>query len=205
LSIVDRPLAEPRLLRFSAGRRTTSWIGNCIAVGLSSGFLEPLESTSIYLIQQAILALGELMPASVDIDPRLAAEFNQRVAVEYDRVRDFLILHYHANGRDGQAMWDHCRHMTIPDSLRHKLDLFRSRGHVPFYKDGLFARDSWLSVLFGQDVEPQGFDRLAAAVPPAGLKQKLEDLRLRIDGRLSDMTPHDAFVATCCAAVEEVA
>jgi len=205
LSIIDLPLAEPKLLRFAAGRRTTSWIGNCIAMGLSSGFLEPLESTSIYLIQQAILALTELMPTTTDIDPRLAEVFNQRVALEYDRVRDFLILHYHANGRDGQAMWDHCRHMAIPDSLAHKLDLFRSRGHVPFHKDGLFARDSWLSVLFGQDVVARGFDRMAAAVPPAGLQQKLEDLRRRIDGRVAVMTSHETFVATYCAAVEAVA
>ncbi len=205
LSTVDIPINEPKLLRFAAGRRVTSWVGNCIAIGLASGFLEPLESTSIYLIQQAILALSELMPASLDNDPRLAAEFNRRVAVEYDRVRDFLILHYHANGRAGEAMWDHCRHMDIPDSLAQRIELFRARGHVPFYKDGLFARDSWLSVLMGQDVVPRACDPMAAAVAPAALHQKLEDLRGRIDGRVAAMTAHDAFVATYCAAMEEVA
>ena len=205
LSTVDRPISEPKRLRFAAGRRTTSWVGNCIAIGLSSGFLEPLESTSIYLIQQAILALSELMPASLDNDPRLADEFNRRVAVEYDRVRDFLILHYHANGRTGEAMWDHCRHMAIPDSLAHRIDLFRTRGHVPFYKDGLFARDSWLAVLMGQDVTPHACDSMAAAVSPLALQHKLEDLRGRIDGRVAAMTAHSAFVATYCAAMEEVA
>ena len=205
MSTIDKPLGEPKLLRFAAGRRVTSWIGNCIAIGLSSGFLEPLESTSIYLIQQAILALSELMPATTENDPRLSDEFNRRVAAEYDRVRDFLILHYHANGRDGEAMWDHCRHMAIPDSLAHTIELFRVRGHVPFYKDGLFARDSWLAVLMGQDITPRGCDPMAAAVAPSALHQKLEDLRGRIDGRVGAMTRHEAFVSSYCAAMEAVA
>ncbi len=201
-AIDGRPAAEPRLLRFAAGRRTVSWSRNVIGIGLASGFLEPLESTSIYLIQQAVIALAELMPKAHP-DPRLTAEFNRRVGAEYDRVRDFLILHYHANSRHGEPLWDHCRAMAIPDSLAHKIELFRGRGYVPVYRDGLFARDSWLSVLMGQGIAPHGYDRLADGIDLARLGERFAELKIRIDSRVTDMPAHDAFIARYCG-IEEV-
>ena len=150
-SIRGVALTDPRRLRFSAGRRLGAWTKNCVGIGLSSGFLEPLESTSIYLIQRAVQCLVEFIPSEPGpIDPRLTAEFNRRIDLEYERVRDFLILHYYSNGRRGEALWDYARHMSIPDSLSERIELFKSRGYVPYYKDGLFSKDSWLSVFFGQ-------------------------------------------------------
>jgi tryptophan halogenase len=196
-------LGEPRLLRFSPGRRVTAWRGNCVAIGLSSGFLEPLESTSIYLIQTAVSDLISLIPgptAACGVDPRLADEFNRLNNMQYDRVRDFLILHYAANGREGEPLWDYLRAMPLPDSLTHKLALFRARGAAPNYEFGLFSRDSWLSVLFGQGVTPGGHDRLADVFDAELVDAKLDDFRRRIDGGVSSMPSHAAFLASYCAA-----
>src|SRR5207237_7750987 len=126
-------LAEPRILRFKAGRLERSWVKNCVAIGLSGGFLEPLESTSIYLIQAAITALVELFPEK-EIAPSDRDEFNRIVDLEYDRVRDFLILHYHATERSDTPFWDYVRTMEIPDSLSEKLDLFVGLSRVVKYR-----------------------------------------------------------------------
>ncbi|MBO9706820.1 MAG: tryptophan 7-halogenase [Caulobacter sp.] len=204
LSKLDGPVqAEPRLLRFQAGRRERGWTGNVVAVGLASGFLEPLESTSIYLIQTAVLDLVDLMPASGpggEVDPSLAAEFNRRFELQYDRVRDFLILHYAANSRVGQPMWDHVRGMEIPDSLTHRIALFEERATTPAYQYGLFSRDSWLSVLNGQGLASRAYSRLADGLPLEALERKLADLKSRIDVNVAAMASHDAFLAGYCAA-----
>ncbi len=201
LGAVDgKPLAEPKLLRFQAGRRTQSWAGNVVGIGLASGFLEPLESTSIYLIQAAVSALCELMPATAAIDPRLAAAFNAQIDAQYERVRDFLILHYHVNARHGQPLWDEVRAMPIPDSLTQRLELFRRRGHIPFYRDGLFSKESWLSVLFGQDLMPEGYDRLADALPRDAAARLMADFHGRIAGQIDVLPTHEALIARFCAA-----
>jgi tryptophan halogenase len=205
LANLDGPaLAEPRLLRFAPGRRDRSWVGNCVAIGLASGFLEPLESTSIYLIQAAALDLVNLMPnpamAREGIDPGLAAEFNRLTTMQYERVRDFLVLHYIANRRVGEPLWDYLRHMPIPDSLAHKLALFRSRGAAPNYQYGLFARDSWLSVLMGQGIMPTGYDRLADNYDLAAVEAKLSDFADRIARNVAAMPSHAAFIAQYCEA-----
>jgi tryptophan halogenase len=193
--------AEPRLLRFSPGRRDCSWRSNCVAIGLASGFLEPLESTSIYLIQAAVIDLINLMPSRRGaIDPRLAGEFNRLTSMQYERVRDFLILHYIANRREGEPLWDYLRHMPIPDSLAHKLALFRARGTAPNYQYGLFARDSWLSVLIGQGIMPQGHDRLADGFDLDMVAAKLDDFSGRIESGVAAMPSHADFLASYCAA-----
>jgi tryptophan 7-halogenase len=183
---------EPRQLRFQPGRRRMSWSRNCVAIGLSSGFLEPLESTSIYLIQVAVMNLVGLLPRRPD-DPVLSAEFNRRLDVEYSRIRDFLILHYHANRRE-EAMWRHCRDMPIPDSLREKIALFRHRGAVPKYRDGLFSPPSWISVLFGQGLAPTAAHPLAEGMPIADVRRSLERMADEIDGGIAAMSPHAEFV-----------
>ncbi len=195
------PLGEPKLLRFQAGRRKASWVKNVVAIGLSSGFLEPLESTSIYLIQMAVQALSGLVPVqSGGIDPRLAAEYNRQVDVEYERVRDFLILHYHVNERSGEALWDAARAMPIPDSLAHRLALFKRRGHIPFYQDGLFNKDSWLAVMLGQGLMPDASEPLAAAVPVPVAAAQMAELHDRIATQVATLATHDAFIAGYCAA-----
>jgi tryptophan 7-halogenase len=191
---------EPRLLRFLPGRRERAWAGNCVAMGLASGFLEPLESTSIYLVQAAVTDLINLIPkrGSKASDPRLIAEFNRLNDMQYERIRDFLILHYTANGRVGEPLWDYVRSMPLPDSLVHKLSLFRSRAALPNYQYGLFARDSWLSVLVGQGVTPQGYDRLADAYALPAMQDHLADFRHRIQSNVEAMPTHAEFIADYC-------
>ena len=191
--------ADPRPLRFRTGRRTHAWRRNCIAVGLASGFLEPLESTSIYLIQVAIMNLLRLFPRT-SMDPALADEFNRLVDIEYDRVRDFLILHYHANSRDDSELWRYCRNMTVPDSLQAKIEMFRHRGHIEAYKDGLFSPPSWLAVFLGQGVRPEHYERLADNMPLAETLSHMEALRGRISDRVDAMPSHADFVHDYCPA-----
>lgn len=193
-SLDERTLAEPRLLRFQAGRRVKSWQCNCVALGLSSGFLEPLESTSIYLIQIAIMHLLPLFPTS-RVDRRLVDEFNRKMDIEYERVRDFLILHYHLNDRDDSELWRHCRTMEVPDSLKAKMDLFRHSGLIEQYRDGLFTPPSWLSVYVGQGLRPEHYHPLADAIPLARLVQELEELRSDIRDRIDEMPKHASFIA----------
>ena len=169
---------------------------------MSSGFLEPLESTSIFLIQAAVTDLANLMPApgGGPPDPRLAAEFNRLFAIHYDRTRDFLVLHYTANARHGEPLWDHVRNMALPDSLAHKIALFRSSGRAPDYKLGLFSRDSWLAVLMGQGILPQAHDRLADRAPLDEVAERLADLRERIATNAAALPAHAEFIHGYCSA-----
>lgn len=158
------PQAEPKQLRFTPGKRRRQWSGNVVAIGLSAGFLEPLESTSIHLIQLAIGYLVDLFPDR-DFDAVNAAEFNRVMALEYERIRDFLILHYHATERDDTPFWEYCRTMSIPDSLTYRMQLFRERGVVPHYREGMFLDASWLAVCFGQRLMPGSYDPVADRLP----------------------------------------
>jgi tryptophan 7-halogenase len=195
LGALDEPkLAEPRLLKFQAGRRARSWQRNCVAIGLSSGFLEPLESTSIYLIQVAVMNLLPLFPGARH-DQRLADEFNRRMDVEYERIRDFLILHYHLNSRDDSEIWRYCRAMEVPDSLKRKMSLFKHCGYIEQYKDGLFSPASWLSVYLGQGLKPEHYSPLADAIPLDRLMDNLQDLRTEIRDQVDEMPKHATFVA----------
>ena len=132
-----RPLAEPRLIRFTTGRRKQLWNRNVVCMGLASGFLEPLESTAIHLIQVTIQRLILLFPHRGDCEER-RKEFNRAAAAEYEYIRDFIILHYHANNRRGEPFWDACRNMSIPDSLRHRIELFRETAGIFCATDDLF-------------------------------------------------------------------
>jgi len=195
-----RALAEPKLLRFRAGRRAQAWKRNCVGIGLAAGFLEPLESTSLFLIQKGIQDMLRLLPSPEvrRADQRLADEFNRLSDQLYERIRDFLILHYVANRRHGEPLWDHVRGHAMPDSLRHKLALFRARGHVPYFKDGFFSRDSWLAVLFGQGLMPEHYDRLADAVPLPLLDQRLRELHARVAAHAARMQSHAAVISRHC-------
>ncbi len=184
---------EPRFLRFKAGRRSRSWEGNVIGVGLSSGFLEPLESTSIYLIQVAIMTMLKLFPGRQP-DPVLMEEFNRLVDYEYDRVRDFLILHYHLNSRDDSELWRYCRSMAIPDSLREKMAMFRRRGYIDAYRYGLFAPPSWIAVFVGQGLEPEGYEPFADNLPIDTVVQRMQELQQAIDRRVQLMPQHGRFI-----------
>ena len=190
-------LAEPRILRFRAGRRTRSWVRNCIAVGLSSGFLEPLESTSIYLIQAAITALVELFPDKPIADSD-RNEFNRVIDLEYDRIRDFLILHYHATERSDSPFWDYVRTMEIPDSLAEKLELFRRRGRVVKYREGVFLEASWIAVYLGQRVTPMGHDMRADNPSAEALARGMETLHGQIHAAVERMPDHATMLSRYC-------
>ena len=189
-----QPLADPRVLRFRAGRRRTSWQKNVVAVGLASGFLEPLESTSIYLSQMAITYLIELFPERGGIDARDRDEFNRLVDMEYDRVRDFLILHYHATTRDDSEFWNHVRTMEVPGSLAEKLELWRRAARIEKYADGLFYDASWLAVYIGQGILPAAHDPRAALADPMQVRIALDRLRQAIDADVAAMPDHRAFL-----------
>jgi len=200
-----KPLADPRVLRFRAGRRKRSWSRNVIAVGLASGFLEPLESTSIYLAQMAITYLIELFPAGGLIDPRDRDEFNRLVDMEYDRVRDFLILHYHATTRDDSEFWNHVRTMEVPDTLKSKMELWRDTGRVERYADGLFYDASWIAVYVGQGFLPERHDPRTAIPDPARVAQAMGSLQQAIRHEVAAMPGHRAFLTGHAGRLAEVA
>lgn len=196
------PLADPRLLRFRAGRRKRSWSHNVVSVGLASGFLEPLESTSIYLAQSAITQLIELFPTG-PVRNADRNEFNRIADNEYDRIRDFLILHYHATTRDDSSFWDHVRTMTVPDSLAEKIELFRVAGRVESYTQGLFLEPSWLAVYVGQGIVPRGWDQRASVPPADKLGAALDRLRASISEGVAAMPDHREFLVAQNAAIAE--
>ena len=194
-ALEGKALAEPRVLRFKAGRRKRSWSRNVVAIGLASGFLEPLESTSIYLVQGAITQLVELFPVGGGIEERDRREYNRMVDLEYDRIRDFLILHYHATERDDSAFWNHVRTMAVPDSLGEKMDLFRRSGRIAKYSQGLFLEPSWLAVYVGQGIVPEGWDQRASALDAAGLARAMDKLRAQVAEAVAAMPDHAAYLA----------
>jgi tryptophan 7-halogenase len=169
------PIAEPRRLRFTAGRRSKAWEANVVAIGLSSGFLEPLESTSIHLIQHGVQKLLSLFPGP-GISPVERDEYNRYMVNSYEPVRDFIILHYFANRRS-EPFWEQMRSMDLPDTLRHKIELFREHGRVFRYNDELFDIPSWVAVMLGQDIIPSEPDPLASAMPDADVLRAMADLR----------------------------
>jgi tryptophan halogenase len=194
--------AEPRLLKFVTGRRRKIWSRNCIAIGLSAGFLEPLESTSIHLIQKSITYLLELFPDR-RFSPVLIDEFNRRALGEYDHIRDFVVLHYHANTRDDAPLWRHCREMRIPESLAYRLEFFRNGGRVLRYPADLFAAPNWLAVLLGQEVWPSHGDPLVARHDPARLRAELDEIRTKLARMAESAIPHSEFLARYCRAAPE--
>jgi tryptophan 7-halogenase len=189
----SEPLAKLNFLRFKTGKRRTQWSKNVVAIGLSAGFLEPLESTSIHLIQLAIGRLLDLFPDSV-WNPMLATEYNRLMDLEYERVRDFLILHYHATERSDTPFWNYVRTMPIPDSLAHKMEVFRQRGVVVNYRDGMFLDASWIAVYLGQRVTPQYSDPLGLALSEAELSHQLGLIRDNIITATSILPSHHNFI-----------
>lgn len=189
----SKPIAKLNFLRFTTGKRRQQWSKNVVAIGLSAGFLEPLESTSIHLIQ---LAIGRLLDFFPDCgwNPMLATEYNRLMDLEYERVRDFLILHYHATERDNTPFWNYVRTMPIPDSLAHKMETFRERGVVVNYRDGMFLDASWIAVYLGQRVTPQHSDPLGMALDEAELAAKLCLIRNNCTTAAATLPLHADFI-----------
>lgn len=193
LDLIDgTPLFDPRLIRYRSGFRLP-WKGNCIALGLSGGFLEPLESTSIHLIMIGVTRLIQLFPFD-GLAPALADRFNDQTRREWEHVRDFLIMHYKLTDRDDSSFWRRCRDMPIPDSLAARIALFREAAMAHQGPDELFRIDSWVQVMMGQGIEPEGYHHIARTMPPEQLSEALGNLRQEIAARLAPMPSHREFL-----------
>jgi len=191
-------LTAPKKLRFCTGKRSQSWHKNCVAIGLSSSFLEPLESTSIHLIQTAIMRLIQLMPGK-EFNTADITEYNQAINNEIEFVRDFIILHYHLNQRPGE-LWEHCRNMLVPDSLKHKMELFKNRGRVREEHHDLFKTTSWVAVMYGQGLRPSRCDPMANTKPDKRLIAMMGEVRRAYAGAVSAMPEHHRFIDEHCSA-----
>lgn len=197
-------LAEPRQLRFVTGKRNKIWNKNCLAVGLSSGFMEPLESTSIHLIQSTIMRFFSLFPRRSGFEAEMEG-FNQAMDTEMCAIRDFIILHYKATERDDAELWRYCRNMAIPDSLAEKLELYQSGSCLARNRQELFAEDSWLAVLEGQHVKARGYSPLVDTLPNEQLKVMLNETREVIAQCVGAMPMHEDFIRQHCAAADTAA
>lgn len=193
----SKALAEPNFISFKTGRRLKQWNKNVIAVGLSSGFLEPLESTSIHLIQSAIVRLVKLFPHA-GIDANNITEYNRQSKIEFEQVRDFIILHYHVNERTDSRFWRDLRAMEIPESLAHKINLFRTTGKIFREQDDLFLESSWLQVMLGQGILPGDYHPLANGVSETDLMDMLGNMRKIKQSPLSHLPSHDEFLMQVC-------
>jgi tryptophan halogenase len=192
-------LFEPRLIRFRAGRRRKAWDKNVVAVGLASGFLEPLESTSIHLFQIAVTRLIQLFPFS-GINDALISRFNEQSRIELERTRDFVMLHYKLTERDDTPFWRDCRNMEIPDSLAERIALFRESALAYQGPDEIFRVDSWLQVMLGQRLEPRGYHHMAWLLGKERLRTALGSLKTNIARAVDAMPTHQEFLNRYCAA-----
>jgi tryptophan 7-halogenase len=201
-SVEGAALAEPLKLQFATGRRKRFWNKNCVAIGLSAGFLEPLESTSIHFIQRGITLLLSYFPDrnfnAADTD-----RYNKTVAAEYERVRDFLVLHYSTTERDDSEIWRYCHSIDKPDSLQERIDLFRSFGRLLREDNELFPLQSWLYVFVGQDIMPQSDDPLVNILDPRMIVDNLADIRKVIRKCAEVMPTHEEFIRQNCSASAE--
>jgi len=188
-------LGEPRKLSFTTGRRTKIFHKNCLALGLAAGFLEPLESTSIHLIQSGISKLMATFPGP-EFNPRDIAEYNRIALGEFDQVRDFIVLHYHATARRDSELWRHCASMPVPDTLAYKLEQFRESGRVVQYGDELFTPASWVAVAIGQNVRPRGYDRLVDLHNVDDVAAHAARMRANIARAVEQLPTHGDFIAS---------
>jgi tryptophan halogenase len=194
-----RALAEPRPVRFTPGKRHKAWEKNVVAIGLSSGFLEPLESTSIHLIQTAILRLVALFPGAA-FEPADIAEYNRQSDFEFRDIRDFIIAHYKVNERENTEFWRYCRHMDVPDSLNERLELFRSSARFFVHgKAELFREESWVQVLLGQGfaMRPDPMVDLLSREELAEILREIEEVTEDVANAMPD---HAEFIARHCKA-----
>jgi tryptophan halogenase len=189
-------LAEPNFVRFRAGHVRRFWIGNCVSIGLSAGFLEPLESTSISLIQMGIDKLLHLWPRSTSrghLAP-LVAEYNRLSVIEYERIRDFIILHYSANGRKSGELWRYCRDMALPDTLVHKIELYRASGLITLYGSESFFDPSWLCMYGNLGIDASTWEPLTDLLPLSELDDVTRRVRADIARIARGATPHREFL-----------
>ena len=193
-SLDGKIIGTPKQLSFTTGRRAEFWSKNCVSLGLSSGFLEPLESTSIHFVQSHVSRLLEFFPHK-NFGAATRAEYNRVVGKEYELVRDFLVLHYKQTRRDDTEFWRHCRDMNVPDSLTHKMELFAETGHIYREIDDIFRESSWAQVMIGQGLMPRTYHRMADKLSSAQLKQFMSDVDALIAKAVQPLPSHADFIA----------
>lgn len=197
---LDGPaIGTPRKIQFRTGHRIKFWDKNCVAIGLSGGFLEPLESTSLFLIQEGISKLIALFPAA-DMPSVVADEYNRQLTQKFAQVRDFIILHYKATEREDSAFWNYCRSMPIPASLHEKIELFKEAGRVFRYEDELFAKASWVAVLLGQNIIPKTLDPIIGQLSLSDITRSLDSMQSAMVKAASNMPLHETFLAQYASA-----
>ena len=198
-NIQGETIAEPRLIKFLTGRRKQFWNKNCVAVGLSSGFMEPLESTSIHLVQSAIARIMSVFPrkriSQVEIDI-----YNEQVGFEYERIRDFLILHYKVTSRNDSAFWNYCREMPVPDSLMQKIAVFKENAHVHRFNSELFNEISWVEVMLGQGIHPKGYHPLVDVVSSDEFTRRITHIKKVLDTAIDYLPSHENYITQNCKA-----
>jgi tryptophan halogenase len=200
LSTLDGPaLGDPKMLRFTTGKRRRLWDKNVIAIGLAGGFLEPLESTAIYLIQAGINRLMQLFPHA-DCDPALQRVYNEQSQFEYERIRDFIILHYHATERNDSEFWNYVRTMSVPEALKTKMELFAADGQ--FFREGteLFGLTSWVQVMLGQGIIPRTYHPAVDWVADNDIFGLIDHVEKVVASNVQLMPRHEDFIRRCCDA-----
>lgn len=202
LGDIEGPLrTDPRLIRFQTGTRRAHWHRNCVAIGLSSGFLEPLESTSIHLIQRSVIRLMQMFPTA-DISRADVDEFNTQTFYELEHIRDFLILHYNLTNRTDSYFWNHMRTMDVPDSLTHRMELFRQTGRVFRANDELFAENSWTQVMLGQGILPESHHPVADMMSEQEVRDFLRHIDQNVQRTIDGLPPHQAYLDAYCRAAQ---
>lgn len=198
-NVKGQVLTQPRVIKFKPCQRHQTWSKNCVAIGLASGFLEPLESTSIHLIQRGVTRLMQLFP-KMGIQQSDIDEYNAQGSSEIQHIRDFLILHYHVTNRQDTPFWRACRDMDIPESLRHRIELFRQTGRVFRVPNELFAENSWIQVMLGQGIMPQQHHPVADLMGDEELSQFLGGIRSSVDKTVMQLPSHQVYVEQYCKA-----
>lgn len=198
VNTLDTPsIGDPRVLKFSTGRRQRAWVGNVVALGLSAGFLEPLESTSIHLVQASIERLVDLFP-SRQIEPALRDDFNRRTEKEWAQIRDFIIAHYKVNQRDDSEFWKYCREVEVPESLSETLNLWGERGGLSIDGGHLFQFASWAALLLGQNLLPRALHGLVSRVDARSIAAEIRKIPSGLQQQASQMPDHAEFVRAYC-------
>jgi tryptophan 7-halogenase len=198
-SVDGQVLTQPNFISYTTGVRRKQWHRNCVAVGLSGGFMEPLESTSIHLIQRAVLRLIRMLPGG-RVSERDVAEFNDQQLTDMEQIRDFLILHYKVTNRRDSPFWRHCAALAIPDSLEQKIELFREAGRVFRKNEELFVENSWVQVMLGQGIMPESYHPIATKLSAEELDKFLSVLRDSVSRTVAGLPDHQTYVARYCAA-----
>lgn len=196
-NLESKAIVEPKILKYNTGRRKLGWSKNCVAIGLSSGFLEPVESTALHLIMSSVLRLMRLFPHH-EFSPSNVDEYNRQTKEEMEKIRDFIILHYKATTRNDSEFWRYCKDMHIPETLNHRIKLFEDTARVCITETELFKIDSWCQVMIGQRIKPKAYHQIVDMMPEEELSKFLSLLKNKIQNDLSMMPTHQQFIDQYC-------